>query len=456
MSLVELWNQVREDLIERTESNYAGMTYARLRLVSCGEAGIVLEGELPDLMLPWFLKQHLPEIAAALTRLAGFPVSVVFAGQEETLKVTAKKRHKTVDAVESRSLMPVETRLLPGQSFDSFISSPDNLMAWQTSRQVAELPGQVANPLFLYGATGSGKTHLLNAIVGHFRQGYPKGLCALITAEDFVNNFIDATRNKTHPKFRASMRGLDLLLIDDIQFLQGKERTQEEFFHTFNTLIQAGKQIVLTSDKTPNELQGLEQRLVSRFESGQICDLHYPDADTRFKILVAKQTRQKIQLSKELLQWAAVRIEGNVRRLEGALLRLVSYTSLSVKEPSLVEAERLLVKHLPPPLPHISLGPTQRIAEIQKTVAHDYGVTLKDLLGSSRANNIALPRQVAMTLCRDLTQSSLPALGEAFKRNHSTVLHAIQSLSTRRLQDAELDGSLVRIRAKLEKSFAGQ
>jgi len=310
--------------------------------------------------------------------------------------------------------------LNPRNTFDLFVVGANNQYAHAACSAVANAPGKTYNPLFVYGGVGLGKTHLMQAI-GHQVGKQKKGSKVFyVSSERFTNEFIDAIQNSTLVKFRKRYRQADVLLIDDIQFLAGKERSQEEFFHTFNALFDGHKQIVLSSDRPPSEIANLEQRLVSRFEWGLTAELQPPDVETRLAILRKKAQSLGVQLEPAVLEFLADRIRSNVRRLEGALMRVASFASLSGHAPTSDKIEQLLKDIL-----QEEARRAVSIEEIQRRVADHFDVRLADMTSKRRPQNIAFPRQIAMYLARELTRSSLMEIGEAFGgRDHGTVLHA--------------------------------
>ena len=322
----------------------------------------------------------------------------------------------------------------PKNTFETFVVGNNNTFAHAASLAVAQTPGKTYNPLFLYGGVGLGKTHLLHAIGQHV-AGHKKGArVTYLSSEKFTNEFIDAIQNSQLVRFRRKYRQTDVFLIDDIQFLAGKERIQEEFFHTFNTLHEAHKQIVLTCDRPASEIQNLEQRLVSRFEWGLVTDMQPPDVETRVAILRKKEKMMGVELPDEILNFLAQRIRTNVRRLEGALVRVTSYASLTGKKLSLEVVEGLLREVL-----HEEGRYSISIEVIQKKVAEHYDIRLADMASKRRPENIAFPRQVAMYLARQMTESSLNTIGEAFGgRDHGTVLHACRLVKDRMQVDAQI------------------
>jgi chromosomal replication initiator protein len=322
--------------------------------------------------------------------------------------------------------------LNPRNTFESFVVGTNNQFAHAACVAVAQSPGKTYNPLFFYGGVGLGKTHLMHAI-GHQILAKKKGVKVLyISSERFTNEFIDAIQTSSLPTFRKRYRQADVLLIDDIQFLAGKERSQEEFFHTFNALFDGHKQIVLSSDRPPSEIQNLETRLVSRFEWGLTAELQPPDVETRVAILRKKKSTMETVVPDHILQFLAERIRTNVRRLEGALMRVVSYISLNDGQvPPLDVLEKLLKDLL-----QEEARRAITIDQIQKRVADHYDVRLADMTSKRRPANIAFPRQIAMYLSRELTKSSLSEIGEAFGgRDHGTVLHAHRTVKDRMQSD---------------------
>ncbi len=314
----------------------------------------------------------------------------------------------------------VVTGLNPHNTFDSFVVGTNNQFAHAAALAVAKAPARTYNPFFLYGGTGLGKTHLMHAIGYHVANSRQGAKILYITSEQFTNDFIDAIQNSKLSRFRNRYRHVDVLLIDDIQFLADKERSQEEFFHTFNTLFDGHKQIILSSDRPPSEIKNLEQRLVSRFEWGLTAELQPPDIETRLAILRKKAQSMQVKLDNSIFEFLSQRIRSNVRRLEGALTRVATFASLSGRDMSTDAVEHLLKDIL-----QEEARPAVSIEQIQKKVAEHFDIRFADMVSKRRPANIALPRQVAMYLSRELTKASLSEIGEAFGgRDHGTVLHA--------------------------------
>ena len=321
---------------------------------------------------------------------------------------------------------PDGSAINPKYTFDSFVIGSSNRFAHAAALAIAEAPAQAYNPLFIYGHTGLGKTHLLHAIA-NFVTDHGGGLtCRYVTSETFMNDFINSLRDKRIEGFKQRYRTYDVLLIDDVQFFEHKERIQEEFFHTFNSLYEAGRQIVMSSDRPPREISTLEERLRSRFEWGLITDIQPPDLETRIAILRKKVWNDHIEIrDPELLTFIASRVSTNIRELEGALTRVVAFSSLTGRPLSVELAQDVLKDVFP-----TGEGTQISIERIQELICERFGVTHDELTGDRRSQNIVYPRQVAMYLSRELTDSSLPKIGKEFGgRDHTTVIHATSKIA---------------------------
>lgn len=338
----------------------------------------------------------------------------------------------------------MDTPLNPHYNFGTFVVGEGNKMAHAAAFAVAESPGSLYNPLFIYGGVGLGKTHLMEAIGNHMLQVNPNSRVKYVTSEDFTNDYINAIRNNTTEQLREEYRNLDLLLIDDIQFLANKEGTQLEFFNTFNALHDRKKQIVMTSDRIPNEIPELQDRLVSRFRWGLTVEITPPDLETRIAILRSKVEEDHIDIGNDTLNYIAGQIDTNIRELEGALTKVQAFANLS--------GERIT-----PSLASQALKGLHRIAKneisiatIQKQVADFYNITQGDILGKKRVKQIVMPRQIAMYLSRELTDSSLPKIGNEFGgKDHTTVLHAIDKIEAELKKDTDLQNDITKLKAKL-------
>jgi chromosomal replication initiator protein len=312
------------------------------------------------------------------------------------------------------------SRLNPKYTFDTFVAGSSNKLAHAAAVATAEMPARAYNPLFIYGESGLGKTHLLHAIGHYTRDLYHGAKVRYVSSEEFTNDFINSIRDDKASAFQRRYRDVDVLLIDDIQFLSGKVQTQEEFFHTFNTLHNADKQIVVTSDLPPKQLQDFEDRMRSRFEWGLITDIKPPELETRIAILRKKVGQEKLQVPAEVLEYIASKVTTNIRELEGALIRISAYANLNRSPVEMGLAEAVLRDLLPD-----QAGPEITAAVIMNEASGYFGISIDDLIGSSRSRTLVTARQIAMYLCRELTDLSLPAIGQSFGgRDHTTVMHA--------------------------------
>jgi len=312
------------------------------------------------------------------------------------------------------------SRLNPKYTFDTFVAGSSNKLAHAAAVATAEMPARAYNPLFIYGESGLGKTHLLHAIGHYTRDLYQGAKVRYVSSEEFTNDFINSIRDDKASVFQRRYRDVDVLLIDDIQFLSGKVQTQEEFFHTFNTLHNADKQIVVTSDLPPKQLQDFEDRMRSRFEWGLITDIKPPELETRIAILRKKVGQEKLQVPAEVLEFIASKVTTNIRELEGALIRISAYANLNRSPVEMDLAEAVLKDLLPD-----QVGPEITAAVIMNEASGYFGISIDDLIGSSRSRTLVTARQIAMYLCRELTDLSLPAIGQSFGgRDHTTVMHA--------------------------------
>lgn len=326
------------------------------------------------------------------------------------------------------------TLINPGNTFDNFVVGSGCQLAHAASIAVANAPGRAYNPLFVFGETGLGKTHLMHAVAHQMLANNPNARIAYVSTEKFTNEFIHAIRENKLTKFRQYYRNVDALLVDDIHFLSGKESTQEEFFHTFNDLFESGRQIFLASDRPANEIERLENRLISRFQWGLVTDIQAPDYETRVAILRNKAAAMKIDLDDEIMDFLAERVSRNVRRMEGALTRIAGYDNLIARKLDLSAVERLLSDLL-----HEETASKVTVDQIQKKVSDYYKIRYSELVGRRRTSAIVFPRQVAMYICRTLTGDPLKAIGDAFGgRDHGTVIHACKQVENMMEQDGSV------------------
>jgi chromosomal replication initiator protein len=402
----------------------------------------------------WIESNHMPAVQAAIIAVLGAPRAVKFtsptqggSGSEGVAEDDVMVEEPSATAKSSKPAGSV-FGLNPRNTFESFVVGPNNEIAHAASLAVADSPAKTYNPLFVYGGVGLGKTHLMQAIGQHVCAKKKNSKVMYLSSELFINEFIDAIQHNNLVKFRKRYRQADLLLIDDIQFLGGKERSQEEFFHTFNTLFDGHKQIVLSSDRPASEIANLEHRLVSRFEWGLTAELQPPDVETRMAILRKKAKTLQIKLRDDIFDFLANRIRTNVRRLEGALMRVASFASLSGGKELTAEA----VEHLLKDILQEEARRSVTIEQIQRRVAEHFDVRLADMTSKRRPANIAFPRQVAMYLARELTKASLNEIGDAFGgRDHGTVLHACKLVKKRMIEQDKLRQTVSFIDSSLQR-----
>lgn len=383
--------------------------------------------------------------AALLTKLAetvvGTPTTVVFRVQED------RQRRPQMDFFVSPPAGQTQVQSNPSNqplndrySFESFVIGKSNQLAAAAAHAAVEAPGKTYNPLFIYGATGLGKTHLMQAIAHAMLRTRPETRVLYVSAEQFINEVIEGISRRTMPEFRKRYRNdIDLFLVDDVHFLEGKEATQEEFFHTFNALYEAGKQIALTSDRPPKEIPGLEARLVSRFEWGMVADIGQPDLEHRIAILRKKQEQDHLEMTipDDVLRFIAEHVRSNVRELEGCIIKLLLYASLKHREVSIELAREALADKI---RPGEDTAATARampsIDRIQDVVARRWGVTSEQLRSKARIKTLVVPRQIAMYLARDILQMQLIEIGQAFGgRDHSTVIHSVDKVQKQMSRD---------------------
>ncbi|KAJ49569.1 chromosomal replication initiator protein [Clostridium tetanomorphum] len=370
-----------------------------------------------------------------------------FIASEDIANVESlNKNHKTINNASNVVISDeMSTMLNPKYTFDSFVIGNSNRFAHAASLAVAEAPAKAYNPLFIYGGVGLGKTHLMHAIGHYVLQNNPNSKVVYVSSEKFTNELINSIKDDKNVEFRNKYRNIDILLIDDIQFIAGKERTQEEFFHTFNALYEANKQIILSSDRPPKEIPTLEDRLRSRFEWGLIADIQAPDFETRMAILKKKADVEHLNIPNEVMVYIATKIKSNIRELEGALIRIVAFSSLTNKEISVDLASEAL-KDI------ISNKQSKQITIelIQDIVSSYFNLRVEDFKSARRTRNVAFPRQIAMYLCRKLTDNSLPKIGEEFGgRDHTTVIHAYEKISTSLKEDESLQNTVNELSKKI-------
>ncbi len=385
-------------------------------------------------------------IEAACSKV--YNVDFLVASDIQEVEEKEEKNSKADDKSSVNVNDEMSSTLNPKYTFDSFVIGNSNRFAHAASLAVAEAPAKAYNPLFIYGGVGLGKTHLMHAIGHYALQNNSNAKVVYVSSEKFTNELINAIRDDRNEEFRNKYRNVDILLIDDVQFIAGKERTQEEFFHTFNELHDANKQIILSSDRPPKEIPTLEDRLRSRFEWGLIADIQPPDFETRMAILKKKADVEKLNVANEVMVYIATKIKSNIRELEGALIRIVAYSSLT-NRPITVELASEALKDI------ISNKQNKNITidVIQDVVAGYFNLRVEDLKSQRRTRNVAYPRQIAMYLSRKLTDMSLPKIGEEFGgRDHTTVIHAYEKISDTLNTDESLQHTVNDITKKLTQN----
>jgi chromosomal replication initiator protein len=401
---------------------------------------------VPNLLFTEWLPKHYSVVLAEALKDVGRPETELVFVQEgdSTAAAVGPVREPSLPGLEveppapdTSMSAPSPAGLNPRYTFDTFIVGPSNQFAHAACRAVAEAPSRSYNPLFIYGGVGLGKTHLMHAIGQYVLQHGRNLKLTYISSERFMNEMINAVRFDRVLDFRERYRTVDVLLVDDIQFVSGKEGTQNEFFHTFNALHDAQKQIVISSDRPPHEIPALEERLRSRFEWGLIADIQQPDIETKVAILKKKAEAEVVPLPDSVAMYIATRIKSNIRELEGSLIRLIAYASLTGRSLTIELAQEVL-KNV---LDHDDKAIT--IEQIQKFVADYYQLKLADLKSRNNSKSIAKPRQVAMYLCKQLTHASLPEIGRSFGgKHHSTVIHSIKKVEELRKKDAAFSESI--------------
>lgn len=431
-----IWDKAREILKEKINLQTFETWFSPIKLISSTEEQITLEAP-NKFFKDWVEEKYLRMIEGVLRNISGKNISVLFSLRTSKGRSIGEIVHSQIRI---QPPLAKQTGLNPKYTFDEFVVGSSNRFAHAAALAVSESPAKAYNPLFLYGTVGMGKTHLMQAI-GNKIISQNKDLKVLyLPSEQFTNQLISAIQNRTTIKFRQLYRGVDIILIDDIHFIGGKESTQEEFFHTFNTLHDAHKQIVMASDRTPKDIPGLEERLVSRFEWGLVADVQPPDLETRIAILRKKALKGTAVVPNDVTFFIAEKIKSNIRELEGALIRVVAYSKLIGREITVQ-----LVKEI---LKDMALEDEIKVSVelIQKKVAEHFNIRFSDLKGKKRNRAVTYPRQLAMYLARDLTDYSLPEIGSFFGgRDHTTVLYACDKIGAELKENKNTQAILNRV-----------
>ncbi|MFA7229753.1 MAG: chromosomal replication initiator protein DnaA [Victivallaceae bacterium] len=424
--LYKVWEIAAERLKKRLHTETYAQWFQNIIPVKLDDDKIVL-GVSDDFFADWLEDNYGDFLAESLAEVDGLNYGYSFeTGHRQEIKNSvesaAKSKPKKADKPAPSATVP--NGCLSRHNFDNFVVGEENRYAYTAAKTASENPG-VYNPLYIYGGTGIGKTHLLQAVAHQVLSKNSRARIKYTTCEEFLNHYVDSLRTKSHSEFRSAVRDVDLLLVDDVHLLANKTQLQEEFFNTFNSLYNQNKQIILTSDKQPCEIEGLEARLVSRFESGVTTEISPPGFETRLAILKMMQEDHLVKLEDEILLFLASNISSSVRRLKGALLRLVAFASaMSESKITLERAEMLLHKLLE----EENASKIISIDSIQRAVAEHFDIRLNDIMSPKRPKNIAEPRMVAMYLCRRMTHFSFPEIGSAFEKNHATVMNAMKKV----------------------------
>ncbi|MBE7322247.1 chromosomal replication initiator protein DnaA [Staphylococcus capitis] len=451
MSEKEIWDKVLEIAQERI-SNTSYQTFIKdTQLYSLKNDEAIILVSLP-FNASWLNQRYSEIMQAIIYDVIGYEVKPHFISEDELASYNNVNTQEVQEPQVQHSSIDDKTwgkeQFNMHNTFDTFVIGPGNRFPHAASLAVAEAPAEAYNPLFIYGGVGLGKTHLMHAIGHHVLSNKPNAKVIYTSSEKFTNEFIKSIRDNETEAFREKYRKIDVLLIDDIQFIQNKEQTQEEFFHTFNELHQNNKQIVISSDRPPKEIAKLEDRLRSRFEWGLIVDITPPDYETRMAILQKKIEEENLDIPPEALNYIANQIQSNIRELEGALTRLLAYSKLQGK-PITTELTAEALKDI------IQLPKSKKITiqDIQKVVGQYYSVRIEDFSAKKRTKSIAYPRQIAMYLSRELTDFSLPKIGEEFGgRDHTTVIHAHEKIAN----DIKSDPTFKQEVENLEKEIRNQ
>lgn len=451
-----IWEKVKTELSELLPRDIFDSWFVSVECLSADGNSVVLQ--VPsEFSAIWINDNYLDLLTKAFQRFLGHPVTVTLVdnpadddtASNNTRHTNTEKSNFRGNAASTnqRNKGTINSNLNRRNTFENFVIGSNSQLAHAAAIAVAHAPAEAYNPLFVYGETGLGKTHLMHAVGHHILQNKPDARIAYLSSEKFTNEFISAIQENTLTRFRKRYRRVDVLLIDDVQFLSGKERIQEEFFHTFNELFEQQKQIFLSSDRPANEIAKLESRLVSRFQWGLVTDIQAPDFETRVAILRKKAEQHNFKVQDEIINFIAEHIVKNIRRLEGALIKVCSYSSLTGNPLDISTCEMLLSDVL------MEAAKQQlTIDTIQKKVAEYFELRHSDMLSRRRPNHIAVPRQIAMYLSRELTKHSLQEIGESFGgRDHGTVIHACRQVENLVDQDDTVRHSVDYLKAQLSR-----
>ena len=439
----EQWAQALTVIKDQIGAQNFETWIAPIRFVSRTKHEVVLD--VPNKFFrDWLTEHYIGKIEDILSSSAKHAVSVVFQVHERSAKPSHPEKAAPKRDERERDRQLRTNNLVAKYTFENFVIGASNQFAHAACVAVSNQPGDNYNPLFIYGGVGLGKTHLVNAIGHHATAQRPDLKVVYLSSESFMNELIASLRRDKMDEFKRKFRNVDILILDDVQFIAGKERTQEEFFHTFNSLYESHKQIVITSDKFPKEIPGIEDRLRNRFEWGLIADIQPPDMETRVAILQKKAEVEAVQLPHDVAIFLASNIDSNVRELEGSLTRLGAFSSLTKATITIDLAKDVLRNTLNGSKREIT------VENIQKTICDYFNIKIADLKAKRRTQNIAGPRQVAMYLCRKYTETSFPVIGDKFGgRDHSTVIHASKTIERKIKEDPHMQTTIEKIERTL-------
>jgi chromosomal replication initiator protein len=444
MKLLSLWQSSQESIKKSIGEISYDTWFSTIQVKEKNPTTLLIE--TPDNFFKnWIIEHYKDIIYDTLNEQSSQEVLVEYGVSSHILKKDTKEK---IDKIRNHSQQSCEdnTQLNAKFTFENFVIGPSNRFACAASLAVSESPAKAYNPLFIYSPVGLGKTHLLQAITHNIKKNFPDLKHCYLSSEKFTNELIEAIRHKSTNQFRKKYRNIDVLLIDDIQFIAGKESTQEEFFHTFNNLHNKRKQIIITSDRPPKDIAKLEERLISRFAWGLIADIQPPDFETRVAILRKKTENAHVSVPDDVIYFIAEQIKTNIRELEGALIRVSAYAAIEERPINLEMTKFVLKDMVKETVKNITID------MIQKTVVKFYGMSLSDLRAKKRNRNVVLPRQIAIYLSRELTNLSLPEIGNSFGgRDHTTVLHSCKKIQKQLKEDQSIYDAVEKLTTTLKQ-----
>ena len=447
--VAEKWDEIIHKLkIEYGLSNVSFRTWIEpLEVYNVSDSTVYILVPLKS-SVDYINQKYLLPFQVCIAEITGQEFEVKFITVDDSQNINVKNQDDTYKKNATQNSIFEQANLNPKYTFDTFVVGGNNNFAHAASLAVSESPGEIYNPLFLYGGVGLGKTHLMHSIAHFILQKNPSSRILYVTSEEFTNEVIEAIRNSNNTamtKFREKYRNIDVLLIDDVQFIIGKESTQEEFFHTFNSLHSAKKQIIISSDKPPKDMEILEERFRSRFEWGLIADITLPDYETRMAILHKKEEMDGYDINEEVIKYIANNIKSNIRELEGAINKVMAFAKLEKKEVTLELAEQALKDIISPDEKKV-ITPEYIIS----MVAEHFDVTVEDLSGNKRNSKIVTPRQIAMYLCREIISTPLKSIGKSLgNRDHTTIMHGIDKIEKEISNDENLKNTIETLKKKI-------